>query len=60
MKEKLLSFFTDVRKEMEKVTWPTRDELVESTKIVITVSLIISVFTYVVDFIVSKAMQSIL
>ncbi|MBF8247709.1 MAG: secE [Bacteroidetes bacterium] len=60
MKEKLLSFFTDVRKEMEKVTWPTRDELMESTKIVITVSLIISVFTYVVDFIVSKAMQSIL
>jgi preprotein translocase subunit SecE len=60
MKEKLLGFFTDVRKEMEKVTWPTRDELVESTKIVITVSLIISVFTYVVDFIVSKAMQSIL
>ena len=60
MKEKLLSFFTDVRKEMEKVTWPTRAELMESTKIVITVSLIISVFTYVVDFIVSKAMQSIL
>jgi len=60
MKEKLLGFFTDVRKEMEKVTWPTRDELMESTKIVIAVSLIISVFTYVVDFIVSKAMQSIL
>lgn len=45
---------------MEKVTWPTREELVESTKIVIIVSLIISVFTYVVDFVVSKAMQSIL
>lgn len=60
MKEKLLNFFTDVRKEMEKVTWPTRDELMESTKIVIIVSLLISVFTYVVDFVVSKAMQSIL
>ncbi|MBI3004274.1 MAG: preprotein translocase subunit SecE [Ignavibacteriales bacterium] len=60
MKEKILNFFRDVRKEMEKVTWPTREELVESTKIVIIVSLIISVFTYVVDFVVSKAMQSIL
>lgn len=60
MKEKILNFFTDVRKEMEKVTWPTREELMESTKIVIIVSLIISVFTYVVDFVVSKAMQSIL
>lgn len=60
MKEKILNFFTDVKKEMEKVTWPTREELMESTKIVIIVSLIISVFTYVVDFVVSKAMQSIL
>ncbi len=60
MKEKLLNFFRDVQKEMEKVTWPTREELMESTKIVIIVSLIISVFTYVVDFVVSKAMQSIL
>ena len=60
MKEKILNFFNDVKKEMEKVTWPTREELMESTKIVIIVSLIISVFTYVVDFLVSKAMQSIL
>ena len=60
MKEKILNFFNDVRKEMEKVTWPTREELMESTKIVIIVSLLISVFTYVVDFLVSKAMQSIL
>ena len=60
MKEKILNFINDVKKEMEKVTWPTREELMESTKIVIIVSLIISVFTYVVDFLVSKAMQSIL
>ncbi|HLF20104.1 MAG TPA: preprotein translocase subunit SecE [Bacteroidota bacterium] len=60
MKEKILNFFNDVKKEMEKVTWPTREELMESTKIVIIVSMLISVFTYVVDFLVSKAMQSIL
>jgi preprotein translocase subunit SecE len=60
MKEKIINFFTDVKKEMEKVTWPTRDELIESTQIVIIVSLIISVFTYIVDFVVSKALQSIL
>jgi len=60
MKEKIINFFTDVKKEMEKVTWPTREELTESTKIVIIVSLLISVFTYVVDFVVSKALQSIL
>ena len=45
MKEKIINFFNDVVKEMGKVTWPTREELAESTKIVIIVSLIISVFT---------------
>ncbi len=60
MKEKIIGFFQDVTKEMEKVTWPTREELMESTKVVIIVSLIISLFTWVVDFAVSKAMSAIL
>ena len=60
MKDKLINFFQDVVKEMEKVTWPTRDELFESTKIVIVVSLIIAVFAWVVDFAVSEALKAIL
>lgn len=60
MKEKILNFVRDVSKEMEKVTWPTREELVESTKVVIIVSLIISIFTWVVDLIVSEALKAIL
>jgi preprotein translocase subunit SecE len=49
MKEKIINFFNDVVKEMKKVTWPTKDELRESTTIVIIVCLILAVFTYVVD-----------
>ncbi len=45
---------------MQKVTWPTRDELMESTKIVIIITLAISLFTYFVDLGVSKALQAIL
>jgi preprotein translocase subunit SecE len=45
---------------MEKVTWPTREELFESTRVVIAVCLLIAVFTWVVDFVVSKALQAIL
>ena len=60
MKEKLINFFRDVVKEMEKVTWPSRDELMESTKIVIIVTLIISAFTWLVDFVVSEALKRIL
>jgi len=60
MKEKIINFFTDISKEMEKVTWPTREELYESTKIVIVVTLVISLFTWVVDTALSEALKAIL
>ncbi|MBI5464126.1 MAG: preprotein translocase subunit SecE [Ignavibacteriales bacterium] len=60
MKEKIFTFFEDVAKEMQKVTWPTRDELMESTRIVIVVSLIIAAFAWVVDFAVSEVLKAIL
>ncbi len=60
MKEKLINFFADIAKEMEKVTWPTREELYESTKIVIVVTLIISLFTWVVDTALSEALKAFL
>ena len=60
MKDKILNFVRDVTKEMEKVTWPTREELVESTKVVVLVSLFISAFTWAVDLLVSEALKAIL
>ncbi|MCX7983600.1 MAG: preprotein translocase subunit SecE [Bacteroidetes bacterium] len=60
MKEKILNFFIDVRKEMEKVTWPTKEELMESTKIVIVLTLILAVFTWLVDYAVSSLLKAIL
>lgn len=60
MKEKIVNFFADISKEMEKVTWPTREELMESTKIVIVVTLAISLFTWVVDSALSEALKAIL
>jgi preprotein translocase subunit SecE len=60
MKEKILNFFKDVVKEMDKVTWPSREELVEQTKIVIIVTLLIAVFAWVVDFAVSEILTAIL
>ena len=58
MKEKIINFFNDVVKEMKKVTWPTREELKESTTIVIVVCLLIAAFTYLVDMGVSQIMRS--
>ncbi len=59
MKDKIINFFQDVVKEMKKVTWPTTEELKESTSIVIVVCLIIAAFTYVIDFAINKIFQGI-
>ncbi len=60
MKQKIIAFFEDVSREMEKVTWPTREELVESTRIVVVVSLLIAAFAWAVDLAVSEALKAIL
>ena len=59
MKEKIKNFFEDVVKEMKKVTWPTKAELFESTKIVIVVCIILAGFTYVIDMIINQVIQGI-
>lgn len=35
--------------ESKKVTWPSRQELVESTRVVVVATLIVMVFLFVVD-----------
>jgi len=59
MKEKIVKFFEDVVKEMKKVTWPTKDELVESTKIVIVACIILAGFTYGIDMLISQVISGI-
>jgi preprotein translocase subunit SecE len=60
MKEKIIAFFTDVVKEMSKVTWPRKEELRDSTIIVLVVCLVIAAFVYVVDTTVSWGLRQIL
>ncbi len=59
MKDKIIGFFQDVVKEMKKVTWPTKEELLESTKVVIVVCIVLAVFTYVIDMIINQAFKGI-
>ncbi|MEE9168580.1 MAG: preprotein translocase subunit SecE [bacterium] len=49
MFRKLSTFVQEVRSEMTRVTWPTRDELKDSTKVVIWVSFVFVVFTFIID-----------
>ncbi len=59
MKDKIINFFQDVIKEMKKVTWPTKPELFESTKVVIIVCLILATFTYVIDILITQVFKGI-
>jgi preprotein translocase subunit SecE len=57
MKEKIIAFFTDVVKEMKKVTWPKREELQESTVVVLIVCGVIALFTYGADMLISNILK---
>jgi preprotein translocase subunit SecE len=59
MKEKIIGFFDDVVKEMKKVTWPTVEELKESTTVVIVACLMLAAFTYVIDMLITQIFKGI-
>jgi preprotein translocase subunit SecE len=49
MFEKIRKFFTEIVAELKKVTWPTREELKESTKLVIIATFVVTLFVGLVD-----------
>jgi len=49
MREKILGFFTDIFKEMKKVSWPKKEELRDYTKVVIVTMFVFAIFVYIVD-----------
>ena len=57
---KIKNFFSDVKFEMKKVSWPTWIELKGSTFVVISFSIIISVFLFFIDRILATLLQVIL
>ncbi len=60
MFKKITDFFDGVVFEMKKVSWPTWQELKGSTIVVLVLSLILSVFLFIVDIILSKLVHIIL
>jgi preprotein translocase subunit SecE len=53
-------FIREVRQEMNKVTWPTRQETVMSTVMVLVLGLISALFFLLVDAILANGVQWIL
>ncbi len=57
---KLKKFFTEVKQELKKVTWPTKDETIGTTVVVLVLVILISAFLGVVDVSLSKIMKLII
>ena len=53
MWDKLTSFVKEVRAEFTKVSWPTREDLISSTGVVLAFSAVFAVFIGMFDLIIS-------
>ncbi|MCZ6820575.1 MAG: preprotein translocase subunit SecE [Calditrichaeota bacterium] len=57
MIEKASKFFSDVSKEMSKVSWPSYENLKSSTIIVIVLSLLFVVFVFSSDWLLTQILK---
>jgi len=57
---KVSNFFTETKQELNKVTWPSRDEVFQSTLVVIFTTFIIALYIGVIDFFLSNIMRLVL
>jgi preprotein translocase subunit SecE len=48
-----MEFLREVRSELAKVSWPSQNELIGSTSVVIVLSIAMAVFIGLIDFLVS-------
>lgn len=47
-------FFTEVKSELSKVTWPTKNQVIRLTTVVIFISLAVGIFIGGLDFVFTK------
>lgn len=57
--KKAIEFFIETQAELQKVSWPTKNELIGSTVVVIVCIIIFSIYILGVDWVVSSIIESI-
>lgn len=53
----IAQYLNDVGKEMRKVSWPSRNELVSNTLITLFATAVISLYIYAADQVISRALE---
>ena len=51
------NYIVEVRKEMRKVNWPKRQELISNTTLTLIASLILALFIFFADQVISQILQ---
>ena len=52
-----VQFFEETRSELQKVTWPSRNEVTRLTMVVIAVSVLVGLYIGGLDFVFTKLLQ---
>jgi preprotein translocase subunit SecE len=48
-KQKVVSFFSDIKEEFGKITWTSKEELISYTKIVVGTTFVFGLMVYIID-----------
>ncbi len=57
MANKITNFLQQTKAELKKVTWPTKDQTVKLTIVVILISLVVSLYLGSLDYIFNKLLK---
>ncbi|KKR72372.1 MAG: Preprotein translocase, SecE subunit [Microgenomates group bacterium GW2011_GWC1_41_8] len=55
-----VKFLKEVRRELQKVAWPTRAEVTRMTGLVIIVSLAVGIYIGLIDITLAKTLESVI
>ncbi|PKL72659.1 preprotein translocase subunit SecE [Candidatus Kuenenbacteria bacterium HGW-Kuenenbacteria-1] len=57
---KLIQYFKDSKIELKKVTWPTKQETINHTLIVIGISIAMAIFLGIIDYFLTIGIEKLL
>lgn len=58
--DKAKQFYTEARQELRKVVWPTKQQTITSTWVVLAVTIVLAIFLGLADLVISKLIGLIL
>lgn len=58
--KKIFSYFSEVKLELSKVTWPTKQEVIRLLGLVLVISIVVAAFVGIVDFSLTKTLEFLL